>query len=117
MALIPFPFPLPPAFLRRLGYRRDRRIVAVYWEPAGDEAAYSDGVYSLVGADAYVYWELTRKPVVQEWLWAHGIDLGNSDNSATHWLLIDQAMDQGYVCDAGDAREKVRTQLLADWAR
>ncbi len=116
MALLTVPFPLPPAFLRRLGYRYGRRIVGVYWEPAGDEAAYTDGVHTLVGADPYVYWEFTRRPAVAAWLLAHGIDLGSSDSPATHWLLIDRATGTACVCAARDARDRVKTQLLADWA-
>lgn len=116
MALTALPFPLPRTFLRRLGYRHDRRIVAVYWESAGDEAAYTDGVHSLVGADASVYWEVTRQPAVEAWLWAHHINLGTSDDVATHWLLVDRATDQAYVCDLRGAREHVKTQSLADWA-
>ena len=116
MTLLPLPFALPESFLRRLGYRRDRRIVAVYWEPAGDEAAYPDGVHSLVGANHDVYWELTRHPEVRAWLWQHAINLGNSDESATPWLLVDRATGQAYIGDAPEARERVKVQLLADWA-
>jgi hypothetical protein len=116
MALLSLPFPLPSAFLWRLGYRYDRRLVAVYWESAGDEAACTDGVHTLVGADAYVYWELTRQPAVQTWMWAHGIDLGTSDNPSTHWLLVNRATDAAYVCGVRAARERVKTQVLADWA-
>ena len=116
MGLISVPFPLPRAFLQRLGYRYARRIVAVYWEPAGDEAAYTDGVHTLIGADAYVYWELTRRRAVQEWLWADDVDLGGSDTAATHWLLVDRASGAAFVCDVGGARERVKTQVLADWS-
>ena len=56
MALIPLPFPLPDAFPERLGSHHGRRILAVFWDPLGDEAAFADGVYSLVGADHYVFW-------------------------------------------------------------
>lgn len=116
MSLIPLPFPLPRDFLQRLGYRYDRPIVAVYWEPAGDEATYTDGVHTLMGADAGVYWELTRQPAVKGWLQVHHINLGNSDHAATHWLLVDRATDTAYVCDGHGAWMRVQTQLLADWA-
>lgn len=116
MPLTSIPFDLPPAFLARLGYRFDRRIVAVYWEPAGNEAAFTDGVYGLVGADQYVYWELTRRPAVQKWLHEHRVNLGDSDQCATHWLLIDRATGRAYVCDITSARDYVRTQILESWA-
>jgi hypothetical protein len=43
------PFILPPDFLASFGYRRGRRLVALYWEPCGDEACYDDGVSSACG--------------------------------------------------------------------
>jgi|GEM_PF-5553446 len=46
MPLTQLAFRLPPAFLARLGYRFDRRIVAVYWEPAGDQAAFTDDIHA-----------------------------------------------------------------------
>lgn len=116
MSLIATPFPLPPAFLERLGYHHNRRIVAVYWEPVGDEAAFTDGVHGLVGADPYVYWELTRQPAVRAWLWEHDINLGNSDQPATHWLLVDRLTGRAYLCDVASARDHVRTQILEEWA-
>jgi hypothetical protein len=116
MPLMPFPFRLPAAFLERLGYHHDRRIVAVYWEAVGDEAAFTDGVHGLVGADPYVYWELTRQPPVREWLHRHAINLGNSDQGATHWLLVDRLAGRAYICDAAVARDHVRTQILEEWA-
>ncbi|HVC32779.1 MAG TPA: hypothetical protein VNL16_04645 [Chloroflexota bacterium] len=115
MALIPLPFPLPDAFPERLGSHHGRRILAVFWDPLGDEAAFTDGVHSLVGADPYVYWELTRPPAVRAWLWEHGIELGNSDQLATHWLLVDRLTGRAYVCDVAAARDHVRTQILEDW--
>jgi hypothetical protein len=102
--LIALPFDLPPAFLDRLGYRGDRRIVAVYFEPGVDEVAFTDDVQGLVGADHDVYWELTRQPQVRAWLTERAINLGNSDWPATHWLLIDRATDRAYICDVASAR-------------
>jgi hypothetical protein len=116
MPLIPVPFDLPPAFLDRLRYHHGRRIVAVWWEPAGDEAAFSDGIHGFVGADHYVYWELTRRPAVCAWLAENRINLGNSDQRPSHWLLIDRATDRAYVCDVASARDHVLTQVLEDWA-
>jgi hypothetical protein len=116
MPLIPVPFDLPPAFLERLGYHHGRRIVGVWWERSGDEVAFTDGVHGLVGADHYVYWGLTRRPEVRAWLAENGINLGNSEQRPTHWLLIDRAADRAYVCDASSALDHVRTQILEEWA-
>ena len=43
------PFPLEEGWLRRFGYPGERRFVALFWEPCGDEACYDDGVSSACG--------------------------------------------------------------------
>ena len=110
----PFPFEVPTDFLRRLGYDYGRRLVGVYWEPAGDEAVFDDGVLSLTGADPWTYLELVRQPEVATWLDEQAINLGNSEESATHWLLVDGLLDRGYVSPAAAARDKLRTQRLEE---
>ena len=89
--------PHHPPLLQRLGYRFQRRLVGAYWERAGDEAAFDDGAHSLIGANHYVYGELIGQQPVQDWLIEHRINLGNSDEVATHWLLIDQKRNCGYL--------------------
>lgn len=116
MPLTPMPFNLLPAFLERLGYHHDRRIVAVWWEPAGDEVAFTDGVHGLVGADPYVYGEFIRQPGPRSWLAERGINIGNSEQRPTYWLLIDRPADRVYVCDVASARDHVRTQIFDAWA-
>ena len=110
----PFPFALPAGFLRRLGYDHGRRLVGVYWQPAGDEAVFDDGVISLTGADPWTYLELVRRPEVEAWLDGQAINLGNSEEPATHWLLVDGWTEQGYVSPATAARDKLRTQRLEE---
>jgi hypothetical protein len=90
--------------------------VAVYFEPGVDEVAITDGVHGLVGANHAVYAELTHRPHVRVWLQDHAINLGNSEQRATHWLLVDRATERVYVCDAASARDHVRAQILEDWA-
>ena len=90
----PFPLALPAGFLRRLGYDQGRRLVGVYWEPAGDEAVFDDGVLSLTGADPWTYLELVRQPRVEAWLDEQAIALGTSDEPATHWLPVDGRTDR-----------------------
>lgn len=114
-SITPFPLALSPSFLGRLGYRSARRFVAVSWEPAGDEAAYFDGLITVVGADPWAYAALVWPPRVAAWLRGHAIMLGNSDRAATHWLLVDRAADRGFVCRARAVRDIVRTQIVAPW--
>ena len=116
MPLISLPFNLPLAFLDRLGYWGDCRIVAIWFEPGVDEVAFTDGVHGLVGGDHYVYWELTRRTEVQVWIRERGINLGNSDQSAAHWLIVDRVTERAYVADLVSARDHIRTQILEEWA-
>jgi hypothetical protein len=82
------PFRLPPGFLQAFGYGGNRRFVALYWEPSGDEATYDDGVSSVVGlCDNWLYLDFVRRPEVVGWLDEKGIHLGNSDEPADDWLL------------------------------
>ena len=104
----------PTNFLRRLGYDHGRRLVGVYWQPAGDEAVFDDGAISLTGADPWTYLELVRQPRVEAWLDEHQVNLGNSEEPATHWLLVDGWTEQGYVSPAAAARDKLRTQRLEE---
>ena len=110
----PFPFELPADFLRRLGYGHGRRLVGVYWQPAGDEAVFDDGVLSLAGADPWTYLELVRQPRVEAWLDEQQVNLGTSEEPATHWLLVDDWTKLGYVSPAAAARDKLRTQRLEE---
>jgi hypothetical protein len=110
--VVPLPFALPPAFLPRLGYRFERNLVGVYWEPLGDEAVWDDGVHSYVGADRYVYQELSQNRLIRAWLWEHEINLGSSDEPPTHWLLVERARNLGYIRRLPGARDKVRTQRI-----
>jgi hypothetical protein len=110
---MPLPFELPPAFVERLGYRFGNRFVAVYWEPFGDDVAVEDGEHSTVGlADRYVYQELTHQHDVREWLWENEVNLGNSDESATHWLLIDRATSQGFLTTAEEGYKRIQQQRM-----
>jgi len=112
------PFPLPLAFLERFGYPYDRRLVGVYWERAGDDVAFDDGVHAATGlADHYVYWELTRQPQVQAWLWDQEINLGNSEERPTYWLLIDRLDNRAYISPVRAAIEKVKAQRLKEEQR
>src|SRR5688572_7882119 len=84
------PFQLPPGFLVTFGYSYGRRFVALYWEPCGDEAAFDDGVSSAIGmSDNWLFLGFIRQPDVRRWLDDNTINLGNSDESATHWLIAD----------------------------
>lgn len=111
--LIKAPFRLPVGFLAAFGYRYARRFVALYWEPCGDESCYEDGVSSACGmTDNWLYLDFIRQPQVRGWLDANGLNLGNSDESATHWLVADSITGDLYTAPRREAYAVVHEQQL-----
>jgi hypothetical protein len=110
--IIPLPFELPPNFLESLGYRRDQRLVAAFWEPAGDELTLRDDRWAWCGAHHWPFLDWRRQPVVQQWLRINRINLGNSEEPATHWLLIDRDTDQGFIATQEEAYKRIKQQRM-----
>lgn len=107
------PFPLPPGFLQAFGYRGDHRFVALYWEPCGDEACYDDGVsYACGMSNNWLYLTFIRQVEVRAWLDEQGLNLGNSEEPATHCLIADTVTGDLYVAPRREALEVVRQQKL-----
>ena len=107
------PFQLPPGFLQAFGYREGRRFVALYWEPSSDEACYDDSVsYACGMSDNWLYLGFIRRPEVRRWLDEQGLNLGNSDEPATHWLIADALTGDLYAAPRREALEVVRQQEL-----
>ena len=106
------PFRLPPGFLQAFGYREGRRFVALYWEPCGDEA-YDDGVSDACGmSDNWLYLDFIHRPEVHRWLDEQGLNLGNSDEPATHWLIADAMTGDLFTAPRREALEVVLRQAL-----
>ena len=104
--------------------RGPRRYVALYWEPAGDELAFTDGVHSGAGQLSHWIWLdylHGRTPGVPPrvlgpiaaWLVEHQVDLGSSDAPATHALVIDADSGAAWVAPIALGRRIVRAQSLA----
>ena len=107
------PFILPPDFLASFGYRKGRRVVALYWEPCGDEACYDDGVSSACGlCDGWKYLDLVRRPDVRRWLDENDIHLGGSDEAARHWLVVDALTGGVHAVPCDEVRPLLRLQRL-----
>jgi hypothetical protein len=107
------PFRLPTDFLTRFGYQGERRVVALYWEPCGDEACYDDGISSACGmSDNWLYLAFIHQTDVQPWLDEKGIHLGNSDEAARHWLVVDAATCEVYAAPRSEAFRILRTQTI-----
>jgi hypothetical protein len=87
--------------------------VALYWEPCGDEACYDNGVSSACGlCDNWLYLDFIHRPQVQAWLDANGVNLGNSDQPASHWLVIDSTTGDCYAAPRREAHAAVFGQRL-----
>ena len=107
------PFRLEEGWLRRFGYPGMRRFVALYWEPCGDEACYDDGVSDASGlCDNWLYLGFIHQQHVYRWLDVHGINLGNSDETARHWLVADVPTGDLYAASTREASAVVLLQEL-----
>jgi hypothetical protein len=95
-----------------------RRYVMLYWEPAGDELAFADGVHSAAGQLHHWVWLDYLRGRGQfggpmyGWLVEHQVDLGSSDAPATHALLVDADSGSAWVAPIVLARRIVRAQSL-----
>lgn len=78
----------PSEFWPALGYDGDARYVAIWWEPGGDEACYSDGRQMLIGADWTSYLTLIKHNFAARR--DDEISLGTSEEPARNWLIIDR---------------------------
>jgi hypothetical protein len=101
--------PVPPGDLleRALGYAGDAEWVCFWWEPAGDEARWSDGQRSA-DAEWTGYLLYTRHPRVAPALWPY--ELGSSDTEARHKLLLHRPTRQLYAETAREADRTVHGQ-------
>ncbi len=109
------PFRVPDGFLAAFGYDRGRRFVGVYWEPCGDEACYDDGASSGCGmCDNWLYLGLIHRPDVGRWLAENGVHLGNSDEPARHWLVVDASTGEVYAAEREEAYPILLRQRLPE---
>ena len=94
-------FICPAEFWPALGYEGLARYIAIWWEQWGDEASWSDGRLSVVGADWLAYRALLYRNLRQGhtayWL------LGSSETSATFHLVIDRESERAWLVPVEDA--------------
>lgn len=93
----------PVEFWPAIGYQGEKRYVAIWWEPGGDEACWSDGRKMVVGAGRWAYLAL----VDHNFPWGHKARqlLGSSEESATHRLIIDRQTERAWLVPAKEAEE------------
>jgi hypothetical protein len=97
----------PPMLCEAIGYPGPARYVAFYWTPCGDEIMYSDGRLSTDG-HWHAWLLFTRHKRVAPHIAPY--NLGNSDEEATHWLLIDRETYALYVGTPSEVLRALRGQ-------
>lgn len=108
-ALIPLAVLVPPMLEQALGYDHeiDSRLVAFYWTPSGDELMYDDG--QRAGDGEWHAWLLFvhHRAVAPHLI---GRQLGNSDEPAREWLILDRRARRVYIAPAAQARAHLHEQ-------
>lgn len=100
------PVAVPPMLEAAIGYEGDARLVAFFFD-AGDEAYYSDGHTTTCGEwDAYELY--VNHPLVAPHV--RGYDLGSSEESPTHYLLLDREARTLSVAPVAEAQRLLREQ-------
>ena len=102
--LIPLAIPVPPDPLleKALGYTRQARFFATWWQPEGDEAMVSDGAVTATG-QWMGYLAYVQHPRVHPALGNY--ELGGSDGSAEFWLVIDREERKAFVARPREAQK------------
>lgn len=109
------PFQLSPEFLIAFGYRGERRYVGLFWEPCGDEACYDDGQSHACGlCDNWLYLDFIRQPDVKTWFQQNDIHLGNSEEAARMWLVVDANTGEVFAIPCQEARVILLRQSVSE---
>jgi hypothetical protein len=109
------PFLIPYDFLREFCYPGPRRFIAFYWTPLGDDACFDDGQSSACGlSDNLLLLTFLRRKDVWAWRAEHELNFGNSDEEATHWLVVDKDTNEVYAAPKAEARQAVIDQIIPE---
>jgi hypothetical protein len=98
--------------------RGPRRYVALWWEPAGDELAFADGMHSGAGQMHHWVWPTTCAAAASSAVrfmagWSSTRSTwSSSDAPARHALLVDADSGVAWVAPIALARRIVRAQSL-----
>jgi hypothetical protein len=114
-AALPFPFVLPDAFLPRLGYPWDDRLVALHWDAAGDVLCLTGRHWVRVPRfDAGLWFALVHRPAVALWLREHMTSLGSRHGDASHALLVDGRGMKAVVARVAQAQLTVAARAVPE---
>jgi hypothetical protein len=106
--LVPLEVPLPADAARLFGYPGDSRFVGFYWEAARDEVYYNDARFYEGLGTTPVFLVYRRHPAVSCHLDEY--NLGDSDEEATQWLIIDRETNRVSIATRQDARVFLQRQ-------
>ena len=109
IAVAAIPVPPSPVLEQAVGYENNKgaRYLALWWEPAGDEAMVSDGYVTFTGHWPG-YLAYVRHPCVYPYLVTY--NLGSSDDLAEYRLVIDLQERQAFVCPSQEAVNLLASQ-------
>jgi len=82
-----------PDLLKKIGYDFDCSLVGIWWEPAGDELAWSDGRVTFVGGAYRHFLQAFREKNVSMSIFK----IGDSDTPAVNALLWDDKEKVMYI--------------------
>ncbi len=109
MIQLALPVPPSPLLERAVGYQntRNARFLALWWEPAGDEAMVSDGFVTFTG-DWPGYLAYVQHKSVYPHLALY--NLGSSDEPAEYHLLVDLLERKAYIAKSREAEKALAQQ-------
>ena len=112
-------FVCPAEFWPALGYGGAALLVGLWWEATTDEACWSDGHTTYIGAEPTAYRLLLERNFPPDHP-AHWL-LGAHGTPATMWLVIERPTGRAWLMPADDAADTVAGQhpagqdTAADW--
>jgi len=105
-------FVCPVEFWPASGYRGHARYVGLWWDATTDEACWSDGRTTYIGAEPTAYRLLLERNFPPghpaHWL------LGAGGTAAAMWLVVERPAGRAWLVTAGDAADILAAQYLDD---
>lgn len=105
---------MPKNLGQAIGYQGPADLLGVWWERAGDELAWFDGITTMVGANMWPYlnflehklaWMLVTAPSL---IIDNPIHIGASDQEATWWMIWDLKNEDIFTAPRNQAEALIR---------
>jgi hypothetical protein len=106
--LVPLEVPLPADAAKLFGYPGESRFVGFFWDPIGDEVYYDDTRFYNGYGTTPVFLLYRQHPAVSCHLDEY--NLGDSEEEATHWLIIDRETNRASIATSQDAKVFLKSQ-------